>query len=213
MEIIKFDMINSIGMELFRKNNSTFLKDSLSPIMSRIFKAANLGYVTNTDSVYYMKSGVIHNRVFYIYSDELAEKNPEKICDVVNFNNEECVWIYSKNAINMIDKDPYITIMVLYRSLVNTLIPESSNIFNSFIRKEKEIIYLIMFLYLVIFLNETYGALDVDTCKNIVISELDKTYTNDSINSFINDVCKNYNNKTYITNREYLDSYLLLVKN
>lgn len=214
MEIIKYDMISAIGMELFRKSNNTFLKDSLSPIMTKIFKVGNMPYVLNTDSDYYMKSGVIPNRVFYIYSDELLEKYPDKIYDIVYFNNEKCIWIYSKNAINMIGDNPVSTMNDLYSALILTLMPDIAidklyYDYPSFITIEYDIVKIAMILHLSKFLNETYGILDMDKCKKD-ITELCEDYTNESTNAFIEDILNNCNNKTFYSSREYLNSFLLL---
>lgn len=228
MEVIKYDMINSIGMELFRKNNSTFLKDPLSPIMGRIFKAANSPYVENIDTDFYMKSGILHNRVFYIYSNELTEKYPHKTYDIVYFNNEICVWIYSKNAINMIDKNPINTIYNMYRALISTFMPAFASLTHgSFISTEYNIAALAMTINLIIFLNETYGALDIDECKAKLIKKvsgekdeneifgfyadnLQPRYEIDSTKNFIEDIFEKCTDKNYFNNREFLDSYLLL---
>lgn len=226
MEVIKYDAIKSIGMELFRKNNSTFLKDPLSPIMSRIFKAANSPYVQNTDTDFYMKSGIIPNRVFYIYSNELTEKYPNKIADTVYFNNELCVWIYSKNAINKIDEDP-LTIFDIYYDLLMAFMSQISLYSSSFNVKECYIAAIAMTANLMIFLNETYGALDIEQCKAIlskkllfrenidapfIISNNEKFYEPESVIEFIEDVFEKCTEKSYFNNREYLDSYLLLKK-
>ena len=209
MEAIKYDTINSIGMELFRKNNSTFLKDPLSPMMSRIFKAANSPNVNNTEGDYYMKSGAIPNRVYYIYSDELSENDPDKVYDIVNFNNETCVWIYSKNAINMIDKNPAYTILEIYNALIYAF-GNTDGYYSSFIHTENSIAKIAMSLNLIIFLNETYGVLNIDECKDYIIKNCLSSYTEISANAFIEDVYSKCTNKNYFINREYLDSYILL---
>lgn len=210
MEVIKFDMVNSIGMELFRKNNSTFLKDSLSLMMSKIFKAANSPHITDTTEDYYMKSGAIPNRVYYIYSNELSEKNPTKIYDIVYFNNEISVWLYSKNAINMIDKEPVDTIMNIYDALMGAFF--GSTLHLSFVNTENFIAKIAMSLNLIVFLNETYGALDIDECKNYIIENYLSNYTEESAREFVEDICSNSTNKNYFNNREYLNSYILLRK-
>lgn len=206
---IKYDKINLIGMELFRKNNDTFLKSNLSTIMSRIFKAANSPFIVDIDSEYYMKSGSIPNRIFYIYSQELVDKNPTKIYDIVQFNNEECIWFYSTNAISMIDKDPVNTIIDIYDTLINVFMP--TTLYESFINVENFIAKIAMSLNLMLFLNDTYGVLDIDKCKEELITNQLSNYTIESARDFINDIETNCNN-SYFHNREYLESYLLLKK-
>lgn len=212
MNNIRYEDIKLIGMELFRKNNETFLKSNLSPIMSRIFKAANSPHITDTDNEYYMKSGSIPNKVFYIYSDELSEKDPEKILDIVYFNGDRCVWIYTKNAINMIDKKPVDTIYNIYHTLMTTFMQFSGVIYGNFINTEHYIAELAMCMNLIIFLNETYGALDVEECKIYLTDNHLREYEKDSCKEFIDEVCENCTSKNYFNNREYLDSYLLLRK-
>lgn len=207
---IKYENISLIGMELFRKNNSTFLKSNLSPIMSKIFKAANSPHIQDTDSEYYMKSGSIPNRVFYIYSDQLSEKDPEKIYDIVYFNNEPCIWFYSSNAINMIDKDPVVTIYDIYYHLQSMFMNKCHTFTIDFMNTEYFIVRIVMCINLIIFLNETYGALDVEKCKKEIIEKYLDDYTEESAIAFIEDVCENCTSKDYFNNREYLDSYLLL---
>ena len=88
-------------MELFRKNNASYICSSLSDVMERIFIAANAKSGINecTDERY-MKSGFIPGRVYYIYSDQVENK----IFDIVNLNDETCIWFYSNNVINRIDE-------------------------------------------------------------------------------------------------------------
>lgn len=205
---IKYDAINGVGIELFRKNNNSFISSNLSAIMERIFKAANSPHIREMENEYYMKSGAIPNRVFYIYSDQLAEKYEKKILDVVQLNGNMCIWIYSKNAINMIDKYPVKTIETIYDALLRTF--EPSTLFGSFINTERFIVKLVMTLNLIIFLNETYGALDIEECKKNMIDTYLYEYTEESASLFIEDIVKNYSNTQYISAREYLDSYLLL---
>lgn len=210
---IKYDELSLIGMELFRKNNETFYKSSLSPIMKKIFLAANKDErLDNAESEYYMKSGILPNKIFYIYSDNLAEANKFKLYDVVNFNGDICIWFYSINVMNMIDNDPVNTINEIYKVLIGVFrknIINNSTInldsFSLFINKENKIATVVMILRLLKFLHETYGVLDIDECKKTVI-ELFKNWVNKEV---IDDILNNCDNKDYFRNREYLDSFLL----
>lgn len=203
---IKYEQLNLIGMELFRKNNSTFLKSPLSPMMDRIFKAAN--GIVSTDSEFYMKSGAIPNRIYYIYSDQLLEKDPDKIFDVIYFNGEKCVWFYSKNVINKIDENPIDTIFDIYDLLISVFMPYTY--FNSFLMDENKVANISMCMNLILFLNETYGVLDIDLCKKLLIEKYLDNYTEESAKEFVEDIASNCSIKNYFNNREYLDSMVLL---
>lgn len=207
---IKYDDLSLIGMELFRKNNETFYKSALSPIMKKIFIAANKK-IDNADNEYYMKSGILPNKVFYIYSDNLTELDETKLYDVVNFNGNICIWFYSINIMNMIDSNPVTTINEIYTLLVEIFRNNNKyNIPNSvFINTENKIVITVMVIRLLKFLHETYGVLDIDNCKNTII-ELIPEGTHESIENFIDDILDNCDNINYFKNREYLKSYLLL---
>lgn len=214
MENIKYSDIQNIGVEIFKKNNSSFLKSDFSRIMERIFKAANKPHIKELQGEGYMKSAAIPNRVFYIYSDQLLEKYPDKFLDVVVLNNKLCVWIYSKNFMNNIEKNPVDIISILYNELI-CMFTENYKI-KRFVSKEYIILRIVMTMNLIIFLNETYNILDVEVCKKVLINELTSIghrYTKESAKAFIDDICDNYSNISYIDNREYLDSYLLLEEN
>ena len=204
---IKFSDISLIGMELFRKNNDTFMKSRLYPIMGKLFVAANKeSGIRNYENEYYMKSGILPNKVFYIYSDQLTEKDPEKLFDVVNFNGELCVWFYSNNVINMIESNPVRTIYDLYGSLVSTFRSEE---YGTFAYTESIIAEDTMVIAFINFLHETYGVLDLD--KDLLYSDYRLcTYTKESVIDFIDDVLDKNDNKGYYDNRDYLESYLLL---
>lgn len=217
---IKYSDISLIGMELFRKNNDTFMRSRLSPIMGKLFCAANKEFgVKDFENEYYMKSGILHNKVFYIYSDQLAEKNPKKLYDVVNFNGEICIWFYSNNVINMIEKEPVDAIHNLYKVIINLFRKVTYDNYahpmnHTFVDDENSIASIAMTIGLVDFLHDTYGALDLDTCRGELIKHprLLTHYTDDSINDFIDDVLAKYDGKTFYDSREYLDSYMLLEK-
>lgn len=207
---IKYSDISLIGMELFRKNNETYMRSKLSPIMKKIFVAANpSSKIEDTETTRYMKSGVLPNRVFYIYSDELESKNPSKIFDIVDFNDNICIWFYSNNVINRIDKDPISTILLIYDTLVEVFRP--CHVHTSFANTEGCIASLTMSIGFINFLHETYGALDMDKCKKDLYNNFNFiNYKSDSVLLFIDDVLKNYNNESYFNNRNYLESYMLL---
>lgn len=216
-EIITYADIDHVGMELFRKNNETFYKSSLSHIMAKIFVAANKDNgITEIKDEYYMKSGSIPNkRVYYIYSDQLAESDKYKIYDIVYFNNKECIWFYIKNAINMIGENPVKYTKEIYRILLRALMPSSSVsiVTQDFGEIEKYYILLnVMAIRLIYFIYDTYGVIDLEAvkeefCKNCNLNE---KYTSDSIMKFIEDTIDNFNNKQYFFDRIYLDSYMLL---
>lgn len=207
---IKYSDLSLIGRELFRKNNDKFMRSNLSPIMSKIFIAANIdSNITDTESEYYMKSGILPNKIFYIYSDQLTEKNPCKIYDIVNFNGQKCIWFYSNNVINCIDKHPVSTIIGIYSRLLSFF---KTAEFNTFMNIENNIVLDTMVIGFINFLHETYGVLDMDICKKSIINIRFEEYTEESAINFINNVLENYNNTSYYDTREYLVSYLLLKK-
>lgn len=203
---IKYEAISQIGMELFKKNNDSFMKSKLSHTMSNIFMVANKdSNIKDTDSEYYMKSGVLPNRVFYIYSDKVKKS---KIFDIVRLNDEICIWFYSKNAIEMIDKNPLDTIVLIYHTLMKTF---KGDIPDSFISIENFIAASAMSIKLVQFLHETYGLIDVEKFKDDLTVQMKLlSFSPESTRLFINDVLDNYYNKDYFNNRDYLTSYLLL---
>ena len=111
---ISYEDIERIGTELLIKNNESFTKSSLSNNMKKIFVAANkdLG-ITEAENEYYMKSSKVPNKkILYIYSEQLKELNKTKIYDIVNFNDQECMWIYSLNMIDMIGLNPVNNLIV-----------------------------------------------------------------------------------------------------
>jgi hypothetical protein len=207
---IKYNEISLIGMELFRKNNDTFMRSKLSPIMEKIFLSANKIYgITDYDDEFYMKSGILHNKVFYIYSNQL--ENTYKFYDVVDFNGEICIWFYSNNVINGIERDPFNTAYDIYDAIISHLkYRQNINIFDStFIMKEKNIACTAMALGFIKFLHETYGVIDIKDCiKDLKRKFVD--YSEESIQKFAEDILENCNNKDYYDSRKYLDSYLLL---
>lgn len=212
---IKYQDIDKIGMELFRKNNGSYIRSGLSDIMKKIFISANkTSGITNIDDEHYMKSGVIPGRIFYIYSDQLYEKDKTKIYDIVNFNNEECIWLYSTNVINMIGESPVNTIILIYSALLNLFKNYKDIYYNNFSNKEKAIIIAVMSIRLMVFLYDEYGVLDLDECKKQSVSVIKQhtDYTESSIMKFIEDTINRYDNIQYFTNREYLNSYMLLEK-
>ena len=212
---IKYQDIDKIGMELFRKNNKTYNSSSLSIIMEKMFISANKSSgINSVIDERYMKSGIIPGRIFYIYSDQLYAKDKTKIYDVVNFNNEECVWLYSTNVINMIGEDPVNSIILIYSVLFNLFKNYKDIYYNNFINKEKALLIAVMSIRLMVFLYDEYKVLDIDECKKQLVSiiKLHTSYTESSIMNFINDTINKYDNIQYFTNREYLDSYMLLEK-
>lgn len=211
---IKYEDINLIGMELFRKNNENFYKSNLSPIMKKIFIAANKNInIENADDEYYMKSGILPNKVFYIYSDKLMEEDPNKLYDVVYFNSDICIWFYSNNVINMIDMDPVKTIFNIY-TILNQIFRKKLDFITTiseslFLDIENKMATMSMVVNLIKFLHETYGVLDINKCIDDMISLIPE-YTYESSKKFIENVLDNCNTSSYFKNREYLESYLLL---
>lgn len=205
MENVKLENICSIGMELFRKNNDTFMRSKLSTVANRIYKAANLEFkIENSEDVTYMKSGFLPGKVYYLYSDELSEKAPEKLYDIVTFNGEICIWFYSNNILDMIDKNPINTIMSIYACLIETFATKIVSDWELSTLNNTMSIILLEFIYI------TYGILDLDECYNELISILSLFYTKESIHRYIDHILDNHENKTYFTMREYIDSYLEL---
>lgn len=213
---IKYTDIDKVGMELFRKNNTSYIKSDLSEIMQRIFVTANISSgITECNGEHYMKSGVIPGRIYYIYSDQLYEKNSNKNYDVVTLNDEDCIWLYSKNIINNIDSHPGNTIFELYDTLIDVF--KSCNYYttkHNFIYTENNILKYVMSIRLMTFLNEEYGVLDIDKFKK----ELSKciyrntkfNYDDNAIMAFIDDVIDNNSEVDYFSKRKYLDSYNLI---
>ena len=119
MQNIKYKDLDLLGIELLRKNNESFYKSKLSDVMERIFIAANKDEeINDIAEEYYMKSGTIPDRIYYIYSDRLNEIAPGKIYDIINFKDNPCIWFYSKNAIDKIGEDPVNTISTIYNVLL-----------------------------------------------------------------------------------------------
>ena len=209
MELIPYQNIEEIGLELLRKNNSKFYGSRLSLVMEKIFTASNAVYgITEVEDEYFMKSRSIPERVYYIYSDKLNEVAKNKIFDIVYFKGNSCIWIYSKNAIDMIGEDPA-TVIVLYEILLKIFHNYRSNTDISFSSRENKIIHSVLSIRLFKFLEDNYGVIKVDDCRDD-IKNLWKLYNAEKVDNFIDHVLKNYDNKYYFTNREYLDSYMLL---
>lgn len=215
---IKYDKIYNIGIELLRKNNELFYKSNLSHIMAKIFIASNRIYgITSIEDEYYMKSGAIPNRVYYIYTDRLVSDEKKsirkKMYDVVNFNGEKCIWLYSKNIIDSMGEAPVNTILELYNELLETFYPTSVKVRTpmTFDSMENIIIKYAMTVKLIHFLYESYGLIDIDVCKNFLAQKMNSDFrcTAESAIEFINDTIDN-TNKEYFFDRDYLDSYMLL---
>lgn len=206
---ITYDNICSIGMELFRKNNDTFMRSKLSIIMERIFLAANKYDNISNKEAFFMRSGKLPDRVYYIYSDEMLEKASEKMYDIVNFKGERCIWFYSDNVINLIGKDPARYIDELY-DVLNELFIRKCPSHPGFHNEEQRILTYSMNIVLAKFINETYrGSLDLEEYKKGLCDRM-HYYTKESVLSFIDDVYKKCNSDTFFSSREYLDSYMLL---
>ena len=210
---IKYTDIDKIGMELFRKNNASYICSSLSDVMERIFIAANAKSGINecTDERY-MKSGFIPGRVYYIYSDQVENK----IFDIVNLNDETCVWFYSNNVINRIDEHPGEIAYEIFSILIDTFFRNdlSKYTINDFIYIENQLLKYVMSIRLMIFLNEEYGIIDTDKFKKELSNEI-LTHTDyqdlDPL-KFIDDIIDNCKDIDYFSKRKYLDSYKLLFK-
>lgn len=206
MDNINYNTLNLVGMELFRKNNQTFMSSSLKGVMGRLFIAANKKYgIKDSEDVSYMKSGSFPNRVFYIYSDELLEKAPDKLLDVVYLNGKPCIWFYSKNLINSIDKDPMV-MFKMFKELILAFMPKAP--IGSFMYDEHYIVAYVLTIRLAKFIHETY-VLDLEKFKE----ELHKNataFTKESVELFINDVLDRCEAEEYFINREFLESYMLL---
>lgn len=209
MEKITFEKISLIGKELFRKNNDAFYKDPLSPIMQRIFIAANRDKISEIDGEFYMKSGSIHNRIFYIYSENLLEHDKNKLYDIVYFNGELCIWFYSYNVIESIGKYSVSAIFDIYKVLIDIFMPKYDY---SFSVKENNMALKAMAINLIQFVNETYGIGNISEYKKIIANNYFQFYTEESVSAFIDDVLKKSQDSSYFVNREYLDSYMLLKK-
>lgn len=209
MQNIKYKDLDLVGIELLRKNNESFYKSKLSDVMERIFIAANKDEeINDIAEEYYMKSGTIPDRIYYIYSDRLNEIAPGKIYDIINFKDNPCIWFYSKNAIDKIGEDPVNTISTIYNVLL--LVFKTQPVFiNSFINKENEILHSVFCIRLINFLHETYGVIDLEKCKKEIIDSLYE-YTSESVLKFIDDVIENYENPLYFSKKLYLESYMLL---
>lgn len=208
---VSYEQINLIGRELFRKNNDTFMRSPLSPIMSKIFIAANKdSNIDNAVNEFYMKSGILPNKIFYIYSNNLTEKSKSKLYDVVYFNGEVCIWFYSTNVINMIGEKPVETLIDIYYLLMEVFDNYNNIDRDYYIYKEQHIAMVAMIIYMLKFLHETYGILDMDKCKNDIYDTVLYKYTQDSAFEFIEDVLERCESKVYFKQREYLESYLLL---
>lgn len=226
MEIINYENIDLIGKELFRKNNDNFTRSKLSPVMEKMFIAANKAHgITEIDDEMYMKSSAIPDRVYYVYSDQLNKVAKDKIFDIVVFKDRPCIWFYSKNAIDKIGEDPVYTTINIFTTLLSLFRTDRQHEYiSSFISIENNIIITAMCTRLFKFMNETYGVLDFEKCKEELIEmywdnsvpslissiKFHKTHTRDSIHKFIEDIVENYNNPYYYKHKLYLDSYNLI---
>lgn len=215
MEQFSYDSIDTIGRELFRKNNSNFIASKLSPIMAKIFISANRTMnISDVSIETYMKSSAIPDRVYYIYTDQV---NDEKMFDIVNFKDKPCIWFYSKNAINSIGKDLE-NISTIYNLVISMFRPDITNIVynDQFIDKEYYIIKIVMCTRLFLFLHTTYGISSMEEYKSWLKEELKyQVYpsnpTDDSINKFINHIEDSYYLENYYKDKIYLDSFNKLV--
>ena len=207
-----FSDINSIGLEMFRKYNDTFIRSKLSNNMMRIFLAMHKKYnITELpEDEFYMKSGILPGKVYYIYSERLAEKAPEKMYDILQFNNEpKVIWIYSINMIKNIGVDPLLYTSYIYHDLIHTLNPAVGE----FGELENYILKYIMSIQLIHNLHESYGLFDKESVLNRLYEFLSNEFTRESICEFFKDVIANSDNDYYFDNKAYLDSYMLLVEN
>lgn len=209
---ISYEDIERIGTELLIKNNESFTKSSLSNNMKKIFVAANkdLG-ITEAENEYYMKSSKVPNKkILYIYSEQLKELNKTKIYDIVNFNDQECMWIYSLNMIDMIGLNPVTYTIKLFTALFRVLRPNSFK--NTFSIKENEIAIYVLSIRLVYFLYNSFGAIDIDVFEKdfIETSPLNIKYTKESIKLFFDHVVEGYKYKQYFFEKGHLDAYMLL---
>lgn len=210
---IKYTDIDKIGMELFRKNNASYICSSLSDVMERIFIAANAkSRINECTDERYMKSGFIPGRVYYIYSDQVENK----IFDIVNLNDETCIWFYSNNVINRIDEHPGEIAYEIFSILIDTFFRNdlSKYTINDFIYIENQLLKYVMSIRLMIFLNEEYGIIDTDKFKKELSNEI-LTHTDyqdlDPL-KFIDDIIDNCKDIDYFSKRKYLDSYKLLFR-
>lgn len=209
MQNIRYIELDLVGIELLRKNNESFYKSKLSDVMERIFIAANKDVgINDIAEEYYMKSGAIPDRIYYIYSDRLNEIAKDKIYDIVNFKDNPCIWFYSKNAIDKIGEDPVNTISDIYNILL-LVFKTKPQFVNSFMNTENRILHSVFCIRLINFLYETYGAIDIEKCKKEIIDSLYE-YTEESVIKFVDDVIENYDNTVYFNKKLYLESYMLL---
>lgn len=218
MEQFTYDDIDSIGKELFTKNNNNFISTKLSPIMSKIFIFANKEMnITITDNDKYMKSGSIPDRIYYIYTDQVDSR---KMYDIVNFKDKPCIWFYSKNAITNATDDME-NIFHIYKVLLKIFrypnTREDVYLYQS-IDVEYYIIKCIMSARLFLFIHDKYsvldeyGILDIDKFKSILKKKLDDfflafDFTNESFEEFFNHVKENAYNEKYFKSKIYLDSF------
>lgn len=210
MENIKCKDLYLIGIELLRKNNESFYKSKLSDIMQRIFIAANKDIgITSVDDEYYMKSGTIPDRVYYIYSEKLNNIACNKIFDIVIFKNKPCIWFYSKNTLDTIGKDPVDTIMDIYDALIH-LFKSYDNYECNFIYTENIILKLVYCIGLIYYIDINYGLISLEQCKEKFCNMINLKYTDESILKFIDHVIENINTSQYFDNKIYLESYMLL---
>lgn len=210
---IKYTDIDKIGMELFRKNNASYICSSLSDVMERIFIAANAkSRINECTDERYMKSGFIPGRVYYIYSDQVENK----IFDIVNLNDETCIWFYSNNVINRIDEHPGEIAYEIFSILIDTFFRNdlSKYTINDFIYIENQLLKYVMSIRLMIFLNEEYGIIDTDKFKKELSNEIliHTDYQDLDPLKFIDDIIDNCMDIDYFSKRKYLDSYKLLFK-
>lgn len=211
-EIISYDDIERIGTELFIKNNESFVNSKFSKNMSKIFLAANKDSgITEIKDEYYMKSSKIPNKkILYIYSEQLRHLKKYKIYDIVNFNDNECIWIYSLNTIDMIGLNPVTYTIKLFTILTGVLRPLKWK--DSFARIEDEMAIYALSIRLVYFIYKLYGVIDIDEYEKdfINLSPLSLRYTKESIKLFFDNVIDGYNYQQYFFERGHLDAYMLL---
>lgn len=226
-EDIKYDNIESVVIEIFTKYNPSYYSSNLSKIMEKIFVATNKNSgITTGDNEYYRKSGAIPDRVYYIYSKQLKELDESKLYDIVLFKNNSCIWFYPDNIINMIEKKPIQTLSAIYDILIgvfsnsNTFV--NSNYYN-FITIENRILKIVFIIRILNFISITYtNIISAKDSKEELYDIIDTIhpyyyytdnnnfYTYESKNKFIDDIIDNSSYETYISQKEYLNSYMLL---
>ena len=233
MEKIKFNQIESVITELFRKNNSNFITSRLSEVMLKIFTSLNGEFDKDAR---YMKSSIIPHRVYYIYSEKVSE---DRLYDFVIINDEPSIWVYSNNMINAIGYNPIKVLDDLITNLIKLFKPECVS-FDSL--NEHTIVKISMIIRILKFLKVNYGLnlladdnlisikqliLDFTDTKEELGNKLhyiiDETTTNEKgiithkvskfIDEYIDAIYENYkyDNFTYYSSREYLDEYKMFL--